>query len=84
MGKYDKLIFQILRGLSDANIAFDDLLYLLEHLGFEMRIRGSHHLFRKAGIAEKLNLQRQGAKAKSYQVKQVREIIQKYRLGSEE
>ena len=84
MGKYDKLTFQILRGLSDANIAFDDLVSLLAHLGFEMRVRGSHHMFRKAGIAEKINLQRQGAKAKSYQVKQVREVIQKYRLGSEE
>ena len=84
MGKYDKLIFQILRGLSDANITFDDLVHLLQHLGFEMRIRGSHHVFRKAGIAEKINLQRQGAKAKSYQIKQVREVIQKYQLGSEE
>ncbi len=84
MGKYDKLIFQILHGLSDANIAFEDLVSLLTHLDFEMRVRGSHHMFRKAGIAEKINLQRQGAKAKSYQVKQVREVIQKYRLGSEE
>lgn len=84
MGKYDKLVFQILRGLSDANIAFDDLQHLLEHLGFELRIRGSHHIFRKTGVIEKINLQRQGAKAKSYQVRQVREIIQKYRLGSEE
>lgn len=84
MGKYDKLVLQIMRGLSDANIAFDDLQHLLEHLGFEIRIRGSHHMFRKTGITEKINLQRQGAKAKAYQVKQVREIIQKYRLDSEE
>lgn len=84
MGKYDKLLLQILRGLSDANIAFDDLLNLLQHLGFEMRVRGSHHLFRRDGIAEKINLQRQGAKAKPYQVRQVREVIQKYRLGSGE
>ena len=84
MGKYDKLIFQILRGLSDANIEFDDLFRLLKHLGFEVRIRGSHHVFRKHGVAEKVNLQRQGSKAKSYQVKQVRTIIQKYRLTEEE
>lgn len=84
MGKYDKLILQILHGLSDANIAFDDLLCLLEHLGFEIRIRGSHHMFRKAGISEKINLQRQGPKAKPYQVKQVREVIRKHRLGLEE
>lgn len=84
MGKYDKLIFQILRGLSDANIEFDELCHLLKHLGFEVRIRGSHHMFRKDGIAEKINLQRQGSKAKTYQVKQVREIIQKHRLAKEE
>ncbi|MBI5919728.1 MAG: type II toxin-antitoxin system HicA family toxin [Nitrosomonadales bacterium] len=84
MGKYDKLLFQILRGLSDANVAFDDLCRLLEQLGFEVRVRGSHHVFRKEGVAEKINLQCQGAQAKPYQVKQVRAIIQKYRLAKEE
>jgi hypothetical protein len=53
-------------------------------LGFEVRIRGRHHVYRRTGILEKINLQRQGAKAKPYQVKQVREIIQKYRLDGEE
>jgi len=84
MGKYDKLIFQILRGLSDANIEFDDLCHLLKHLGFEVRIRGSHHVFRRHGVEEKINLQRQGSKAKAYQVKQVREVTQKHRLAGEE
>lgn len=84
MGKHDKLMLQILQGLSDTNIAFDDLLGLLQHLGFEIRIRGSHHLFRKAGISEKINLQRQGTKAKPYQVKQVREVLRKHCLGLEE
>jgi hypothetical protein len=46
-----------------------------------MRIGGSHHIFRKAGIEEKLNLQRDGNKAKPYQVKQVRNILLKYGLG---
>ena len=84
MGKYDKLISQILRGLSDANIEFDDLCHLLKNLEFEVRIRGSHHVFRRQGVAEKINLQRQGSKAKSYQVKQVREVIRKHRLVDEE
>jgi hypothetical protein len=84
MGKHDKLLFRILSGLSDANIEFDDLLHLLEYLGFELRVRGSHHVFRKDGVLEKINLQRQGAKAKTYQVKQVREAILKYRLAKEE
>ena len=83
MGKYDKLLFQILRGLSDANIEFDDLCHLLRHLGFEMRVRGSHHTFRKAGMMEKVNLQREGSKAKSYQVRQVRNLVLKYGLAKE-
>lgn len=81
MGKYEKLIFQILRGTSDGNIAFSDLIKLLKHFGFEMRIKGSHHVFRKVGIEEKINLQKDGNKAKPYQVSQVRNIILKYKLG---
>jgi hypothetical protein len=81
MGKYEKLIFQILRGTSDANIAFSDLINLMQHFGFEMRIKGSHHIFRKRGIEEKPNLQKEGSQAKPYQVKQVRNIILKYKLG---
>ena len=81
MGKYDKLVFQILRGMSDANIAFADLVNLLKHFGFEMRIKGSHHIFRKADIEEKINLQKEGNKAKPYQVRQVLNIILKYKLG---
>ena len=83
MGKYDKLLSQILRGTSDANISFDDLCNLLINLGFEERTRGSHHMFRKTGIFEKINLQRDGSKAKVYQVRQVRNIIPKYNLGEE-
>jgi predicted RNA binding protein YcfA (HicA-like mRNA interferase family) len=37
---------------------------LLESLGFEKRVKGSHHLFRKSGVEEKINLQRAGAQAK--------------------
>jgi hypothetical protein len=81
VGKWAKLIRRILEGRSDANIAFSDLMGLLLHLGFEERTRGSHHVFRRAGVDEKLNLQRDDGKAKPYQVRQVREVILKYRLG---
>ena len=83
MGKFEKLLSQILRGSSDANIPFDDLCQLLRRFGFEERTRGSHHVFRKSGVEEKINLQREGGKAKPYQVKQVRAAILKYRLGGE-
>ena len=84
MSKYDKLLLQILRGKADANIPFDDLCQLLRRLGFEERTRGSHHTYRKQGVEEKLNLQREGNKAKSYQVRQVRAVILKYKLGDNE
>ena len=80
MGKYEKLFNQILLGASDANISIDDLFQLLIRLGFEERVRGSHHMFRKEGIQEMINLQRDGNKAKAYQVRQVRAILLKYKL----
>ena len=84
MGKDDKLLARILRGLSNANIPFAGMCHLLRGLGFEERVRGSHHIFVKEGIEEILNLQAKGTNAKPYQVKQVRTVILKYRLGGEE
>lgn len=80
----EKLLDRILRGTSDANIPFDELRHLLRRLRFEERVRGSHHLFRKPGVEERINLQRDGSKAKLYQVRQVRNIVLKYSLGGEE
>ena len=82
MGK-EKILRRVLSGTSDASIRFDELCQLLESLGFEKYTRGSHHLFRKAGVEEKLNLQRAGHEAKSYQVRQVRAVILKYRLAED-
>jgi len=81
MTRYDKVLDRILRGTSDANISFDDLRQLLRHLDFNERVRGSHHIFTKDGVEEILNLQAKGAQAKPYQVKQVRNVILKYRMG---
>ena len=80
MGKSEKLLSKILEGKSDRNISFDDLCKLLEKLGFDQRIRGSHHVFRKTGILEKPNIQKDASKAKDYQVRQIRTIIIKYNL----
>jgi predicted RNA binding protein YcfA (HicA-like mRNA interferase family) len=79
-----KVIRRVVSGTSDASIRFDDLCQLLRSLGFEMRVRGSHHLFRREGVEEKMNLQREGHEAKPYQVKQVRSVILKYGLAGEE
>lgn len=80
MSKYEKLRQKILRGGSDANVPFVDLCELLKRLGFEERISGSHHVFRKAGIEEHPNLQRDNGEAKAYQVRQVRALLLRYKL----
>ncbi|MBI4489988.1 MAG: type II toxin-antitoxin system HicA family toxin [Deltaproteobacteria bacterium] len=84
MSKYDELLSRVLRGTSDANIPFNELRQLLRRLGFEERIRGSHHIFTKDGVEEILNLQPRGRHAKPYQVKQVRGVILKYRSAGGE
>ena len=66
MGKHDRVLDQILCGRSDANIGFEDLRQILLHLGFDERIRGSHHIYCRAGVEELINLQRDGSKAKIY------------------
>jgi hypothetical protein len=80
LARHEKTLEQVLDGRSDANIRFEDLRALLLALGFAERTRGSHHVFSKFGVDEQINLQRDGAKAKSYQVKQVRGVILRYRL----
>ena len=81
MGKYSKLREKILAGSADSNIGFAELCQLLGRLGFEKRVKGDHHMFSKDDVAEIINLQHIGKKAKPYQVKQVRGILVKYRLG---
>ena len=75
MNQYGELRQRILSGRSDADVRFDELRAFLLRLGFVERVRGSHHIFRKEGIRERLNLQRDGSHAKPYQVRQVRQII---------
>ena len=81
MTQCDKLLDRILRGTSDTNIEFGELCQLLRRLDFDERIRGSHHIFTRDDIPEILNLQPSGKQAKPYQVKQVRGVIVKYKLG---
>ncbi len=84
MSNYEKLLFKILSGRSDANISFADVCNLLKKFGFQERIRGDHHIFTKDNVEEILNLQPKGSKAKSYQIKQVRDLIVRYKLTLEE
>ncbi|AVH66003.1 toxin HicA [Nostoc sp. 'Peltigera membranacea cyanobiont' 213] len=82
MSQQDKLLEKILSGTSDTDIPFAQLWQLLYTLGFDERIRGDHRIFVKADVEEILNLQQKKGKAKSYQIKQIRAVIIKYKLGS--
>ena len=76
----DSTLLRILKGTSDANIRFSNLQTLLSQMGFAERVRGDHHIFTRADVAEILNLQPKGGMAKPYQVKQVRQVLVRYKL----
>ena len=81
MNEYDKFLTKVLKGASDSNIPFSKLCRMLKSLGFKERIKGSHHIFTKTNVEEILNIQPKSNLAKPYQVKQVRKLILKYKLG---
>lgn len=84
MSKFEKLIQKLLSGSSDTNFNFDELCSILIRLKFKSRIKGSHHIFYRADIQEIINIQPNESKAKAYQVKQIRNVIVKYKLVQDE
>ena len=81
MSQTQKALSAILSGIQDKNISFSDLYNILIALGFSVRIKGDHHIFTKPDVVEIINIQPDGSKAKPYQVKQVRNLVLKYKLG---
>ena len=81
MTKWDKFRATLMEGRSDKNIDFDELITFLQRLDFAERTSGSHHVLTHEDVAEILSLQRKpDGKAKPYQVKQVRLVIDQYGL----
>ena len=77
-----RLLARVLSGTADRNLRFQELRTLLLALNVEERVRGSQHSCTRTGIVEILNLQPQsGGLAKPYQVRQVRQLIVKYKLA---
>jgi hypothetical protein len=66
MTRTDRLLERVLLGTSDADIPFAGIRQLLKALGFQERIRGSHHIFARNGVEEILNLQPRQGRAKPY------------------
>ncbi len=80
MGQGQKFFLKILQSSRDQNIDFAEMCAFLKKLDFKERIKGSHHIFYREDIDEIINLQPKGRLAKSYQVKQVRNLLIKYKL----
>lgn len=81
MSRHERVLERVLTGASDRNIRFEELHSLILALGFDERVRGSHHIFTRLDVEEILNLQPSTAgMAKPYQVKQVRTVLVKYKI----
>lgn len=77
MSRKEKLIAKIMNQAQEKNVTFEELISLVVLLGFSLKnITGSHRVYTKTGIEEIVNLQEgKNGKAKPYQVKEVRKII---------
>ena len=76
MASEEKLLERLRDHQRDQGWVFGELCRLLQRLGFEMRISGSHHFFRRTGMRDIINLQPQSGRAKPYQVRQARKVLQ--------
>ena len=82
MSRYDKIRANILSGNSDKNISESEMTFFLSKIGAtHKRTRGSHMQYSIDGIPELINIQPQNGKIKPYQVKEIRNIVNQYKLG---
>lgn len=71
MSKAEKLIQKILSG---KNVSYQEAENLLLSLGFQLKIRGSHHNFRKAGYPRTVTIKRRKL-LYDYQIDDLKEVL---------
>ena len=78
----DKNVYDAVKsGKSDNNIGYSDFQKLIVDLGFVFkRQKGSHTMYYSSANNEFMNIQKDGNKAKAYQVEQLRGIIMRHGL----
>ena len=82
MSTYAKIRAEILSGKSDKNISEEDMVFFLSKIGaIHRRTKGSHMQYSIEDIPELINIQPKNGKIKPYQVKEIRNIVNKYKLG---
>ena len=68
-----------------ANVAFRDMVNLVEGFGFVLqRTKGSHRIFLRPGVPELINLQEVEGKVKPYQIRQFIRLVERYNMQLEE
>ena len=79
---------QLLRRLTEGalqNVAFDDMVSLVEGFGFRLaRVSGSHHIFVHPEVQELVNIQSVAGEAKPYQIRQFLRLVERYNLKLED
>ena len=90
MVKYERQVINVnirtynavLSKKSDYSININDFKNLIIDLGFVLRRKkSSHSMYYHYGVNAFMNVQKDGSKAKAYQVEQLRNIILKHNLG---
>ena len=67
-----------------SGLRFAEALKLARAFGFQLdRISGSHHILKRAGIPELVNLQNVRGMAKPYQVRQLLKLVEMHNLALE-
>ncbi|MCL2087868.1 MAG: type II toxin-antitoxin system HicA family toxin [Oscillospiraceae bacterium] len=70
---------------NNKNVNFYDLVAIIEAFGFfQIRTKGSHHIFARDGVYDLVNIQNEKGEVKPYQVTQFLKIIEKFNLELED
>lgn len=82
MNKAEKLKAKLLAGQGYHNFSFDDLVLLLENLGFIRRPQSgtSHERFMHPAFVDVVNIQPKKGQCKPYQLRQIRNLIKEHNL----
>lgn len=71
MSKLEKLIEKILNG---KNVTYDDAENVLGYLGFTLKIRASHHIFRKPQYYRVITIKKRSQLLR-YQIDELQEVL---------
>ena len=67
------------------NVSFRDLLFICEKYFGKPGIKGSHHIFKTPWKGDpRINIQKDGKMAKPYQVKMVKQALERLGVQNEE